>query len=110
MIHLQHHSNDPGFVTVIFELPAQLWADKVSLAGDFNNWNKHGLSIRHDRDGCWRLRMLMVTGRCYQFCYVVDGAWFCEPSTPSTSVLVPNVGQRIVSVLDTSLPLKKIAV
>ncbi len=106
MIHIQHHSDNPGFVTVIFELPAQLWADKVSLAGDFNNWNKRNLPFRHDRDGCWRLRILMVTGHCYQFCYVVDDAWFCEPSTASTSALVPNVGHRIVSLLDTSLPQK----
>ncbi len=29
----------PGCVRVVFELPS-VWADRISIAGDFNNWSE----------------------------------------------------------------------
>ena len=37
MIH-KYRSSLPGHVTVVFELPASVWAGRIYLTGDFNDW------------------------------------------------------------------------
>ena len=74
MIH-KMPSSKPGYVRVIFELPACLWADRVFLVGDFNDWDTAVTPFVQGRDGVWRAVLDLPCGREFQFRYLVDGRW-----------------------------------
>jgi 1,4-alpha-glucan branching enzyme len=52
-------------------------ARMVSLAGDFNGWQKTCLPMKPDGDGWWRYRLRLAPG-AYQFKYFSDGEWFLD--------------------------------
>ena len=62
-------------VRIIFELPACIWADRIFLVGDFNDWNSSVAPFAQNRDGVWRAMLDLPAGREYQFRYLVDGRW-----------------------------------
>ncbi|MBX3052802.1 MAG: isoamylase early set domain-containing protein [Caldilineaceae bacterium] len=64
-----------GHVRIIFELPACVWADRIFLVGDFNEWNTMISPFAQGRDGVWRVTVDLPGGREYQFRYLVDGTW-----------------------------------
>jgi hypothetical protein len=74
MIH-KTHSPLPGHVRVVFELPASLWADRIFLVGDFNQWNQNATPMRQDRDGIWRAAIDLRYGTQAEFRYLIDGEW-----------------------------------
>lgn len=74
MIH-KTRSPKAGYVRVIFELPASLWADKIYLVGDFNDWDTAVTPFIQGRDGVWRAVLDLPCGREFQFRYLVDGRW-----------------------------------
>lgn len=71
-------SSQPGFVRVCFELPAYLWADRVYVVGDFNNWDRQCTPLRQDRDGVWRVEIDLPRGQRFQFRYYVDNHWLTD--------------------------------
>ncbi len=74
MIHKSHspHSNH---VRVVFELPSCIWADRIFLVGDFNQWSKNATPLRQDRDGVWRATVDLLAGSRHEFRYMIDGQW-----------------------------------
>jgi 1,4-alpha-glucan branching enzyme len=64
-----------GHVRVAFELPACIWADRIFLVGDFNDWDPRSLPFHQGRDGIWRVYVDLLAGRSYEFRYLVDGRW-----------------------------------
>jgi len=69
-----------NLVEITFELPASLWATKIAIAGDFNDWKSDQLWFRQTRDGRWRLQLILPVNRRYEFCYLIDGEW-CHDAT-----------------------------
>jgi len=65
----------PGHVRIVFELPSCLWADRIFLVGDFNQWDEKQTPMYQDRDGVWRATLDLPTGGNYQFRYMIDGQW-----------------------------------
>lgn len=65
----------PGHVRISFELPSCLWADRIYLVGDFNNWDERSTPMHQDRDGVWRAILDLPVGNHYQFRYMIDGQW-----------------------------------
>jgi 1,4-alpha-glucan branching enzyme len=65
----------PNHVRVVFELPACVWADRIYLSGDFNQWDERNTALRQDRDGVWRVALDLPAGSRYEFRYIVDGQW-----------------------------------
>ena len=65
---------DGESVRVTFELPSSLWAERVNLVGDFNDWdtNRHEMSQSRS-NGNWRITLVLPTGKEYQFRYLVNG-------------------------------------
>jgi hypothetical protein len=57
-------------------------ASKVSLVGDFNDWDdtKSPL-VRVPNSGLWRVTLPLPAGR-HEYQFVVDGAWLPDPSAP----------------------------
>ncbi|MDI9547733.1 MAG: isoamylase early set domain-containing protein [Chloroflexota bacterium] len=68
----------PGCVRVVFELPSGVWADRISIAGDFNNWSESATPLRQDRDGVWRAMLDLPAGTSWQFRYLIDGEWSAD--------------------------------
>jgi hypothetical protein len=66
-------------VPVQFRLAAP-GADKVSVAGDFNDWDVGSLSLTDDGDGVWTATVPLPPGR-YGYMFVVDGEhWVVDPA------------------------------
>lgn len=74
MIH-KTPSPQRGHVRIIFELPACIWADRIFLVGDFNDWQTSVTPFLQGRDGVWRVVLDLPCGQRYQFRYLVDGNW-----------------------------------
>ncbi len=68
----------PDVARVTFELPPTVWAETVSLVGDFNEWNPTSLPMVRGRDEeNWQITLSLQRGREYQFRYLVNGTdWF----------------------------------
>jgi hypothetical protein len=75
MIHKQP-SNDGDKVIVIFEIPGSVWADRIHLVGDFNNWDQESLPFHHNRRDDRQVRIELERGRQYRFRYLVDGVYW----------------------------------
>lgn len=75
---IKRKSSRPGFIRVCFELPAYLWADRVYVVGDFNNWDRQHTPLHQDRDGVWRAEVDLPCGKCFQFRYYVDNHWLTD--------------------------------
>jgi len=67
-----------GWLYVSFELPSCLWADRIFLVGDFNQWDESSMPMRQDRDGIWRVTVELPLGHCYEFRYLIDGTWMSD--------------------------------
>ena len=65
----------PGHVRVTFELPSCIWADRIYLVGDFNQWCEQATPMRQDRDGVWRATIDLKQGTQAEFRYLIDGQW-----------------------------------
>ena len=76
-------------VQVTFELPSSIWAERVNLVGDFNNWDPSKGAMRQGRsDGNWRITLILPVGRQYQFRYLVNGRdwhndWHADEYVPN---------------------------
>jgi len=53
-------------------------AKKVSLAGNFNNWNTKELSAKKDLSGNWSVKLNLKPGK-YEYKFFVDGNWVNDP-------------------------------
>jgi 1,4-alpha-glucan branching enzyme len=61
-------------VRVTFELPSSIWAERVNLVGDFNNWSTTRDEMRQmNANGKWQISLILPKGRQYQFRYLVNG-------------------------------------
>jgi hypothetical protein len=74
MIH-KSPSPIPGRVRITFELPACVWADRIFLVGDFNQWDQKATPMGQDRDGVWRAVLDLEHGKQCEFRYLIDGQW-----------------------------------
>jgi 1,4-alpha-glucan branching enzyme len=57
--------------SVPFTYPAPA-AQKVSVAGDFNNWDPQSLPMRKDKQGVWHLTVALKPGR-HEYRFIADG-------------------------------------
>ena len=63
-----------GLVRVTFELPSSVWAERVNLVGEFNDWDTMSTPMTRERaDANWKAIVELETGRRYCFRYLVDG-------------------------------------
>ncbi len=63
-----------------FKLPGFSSAQRVTLAGDFNNWNGNEL-ILQEKANAWVLPMYLADGK-HLYRFLVDGKWVTDPINP----------------------------
>jgi 1,4-alpha-glucan branching enzyme len=51
---------------------------EVFVGGTFNDWDPSQTPMTKSADGTWRV-MLRVPAGSYEYKFVVDGKWLCEP-------------------------------
>ena len=61
----------------VFRLVAP-YANHVSVAGDFNNWDTETHAMKKDQAGVWKLSVNLAPGS-YQYRFFVDGTWQNDP-------------------------------
>jgi 1,4-alpha-glucan branching enzyme len=63
---------------VTFRLPHTTNADRVSVVGEFNDWDSTATPMRHSRcDADWIASVVLKAGQRYRFRYLLDGKrWF----------------------------------
>jgi 1,4-alpha-glucan branching enzyme len=67
---------------VLFSLEAST-ANKVSLGGDFNNWDTQAHLMRKDANGVWKKTLMLPPAR-YEYKFLVDGRWWNDPKNDQT--------------------------
>jgi 1,4-alpha-glucan branching enzyme len=68
----KRHSTNTNKVIVTFEIPDSVWAERINLVGDFNDWDRDNLPFRRTRGGNWKIEVEIDQGREYHFRYLLD--------------------------------------
>ena len=53
-------------------------AQSVFLAGTFNNWDSTATPMHRDDGDEWQVAVALSSGT-YEYKFIVDGEWCCEP-------------------------------
>jgi len=61
-------------------------AQKVSLGGDFNNWDTQAAPMKKDKKGIWKVTVNLKSGK-HEYRFLVDEKW---ENDPACDVCVPN--------------------
>ena len=76
-------ANNRWLVTFTFN-PSLAIPKQVSLAGDFNNWNKLAAPMRRAKDGSWSTSVELLEGT-HLYKFVVDNeTWLADPKNTAT--------------------------
>lgn len=54
-------------------------AKKVSLVGNFNQWNSEANPMKKDKKGLWKATLSLDPGR-YEYRFFADGHWEDDPT------------------------------
>lgn len=61
----------------------------VFLAGTFNGWDPTATPLTRRADGTWAVALDLPPGR-YEYKFVVDGRWCCEPGCEEPAAGCPD--------------------
>ena len=81
---------DNNHVTVLFRLPAAIWADTVHVVGDFNNWNTSTMPMRQG-ESYWEANLTMEAGKTYYYAYLIDGVDWCTDRSGTVGLDPPPI-------------------
>ena len=71
-------------------------AQRVSIAGDFNQWNPSSHPLQQDTKGTWSMSLDLKPGK-YEYRFLLDGEWQNDPNCASLSRLSGvKLPQRVV--------------
>ena len=70
-------------------------AEKVALAGDFNNWSTTEIELKQNKSGKFSVTVDLEQGKSYQFRYVLDGKswendWKADAYVPNNLTFEEN--------------------
>ena len=85
---------------VTFTLPDSLWAEKVYLVGDFNDWQQTATPLTRTHAGEWRVTVDLESGRTYQFRYLCDNTRWLNDSNADGYVASPYGDDNFVVVTE----------
>lgn len=90
---VKHVQSDSSMVAVTFQVPGDIWADRINLVGDFNGWDSGSHPLTPTRDGqLWQITLMLERGRSYLYRYLVDGAEWRTDQTADGLVPGPQEG------------------
>jgi 1,4-alpha-glucan branching enzyme len=86
-----------GQVRVIFSLPNTTFADRISVVGEFNDWDSTATPMILRRpDVEWSATLLLDPGQRYRFRYLLDGKqwlndWYADDHEDNACGLFDSV-------------------
>ena len=85
----KNYSKTGSTCRVTFKLHAEVNAKKVSLCGDFNEWNAQTHPMKKLKDGSFSQTVSLEPGCTYRFRYFLDGErwendWAADTYLPNT--------------------------
>lgn len=81
VVATQSMATVPATIRFVYVAPG---AGKVSVVGDFNQWNPEAMPLRRLGDGTWIVDVPLSPGR-YAYAFVVDGKVEVDPAAPRAS-------------------------
>lgn len=61
-------------VLVTFELPSNMWVERINVVSEFNDWDTTATPLTRNRsDANWKATVELETGKRYRFRYLVEG-------------------------------------
>jgi chromosome partitioning protein len=91
-------AKQPASVRDVFFCMNAPGANRVYVAGEFNNWRLDAsASLERDQAGIWRRRVSLPPGR-YQYKYYVDGQWVVDPENPLRIVTESGIVNSLIKV------------
>ena len=82
---------------VIITLPNNLHADRITLVGDFNDWNTTSHPFHRNEAGKWTISIDLETRRAYQFRYLADNKhWMNETESDAWVHNVYGSGNSVI--------------
>lgn len=75
MTRKDKHKNGSGKTSFVCHAAE---ATNVFLAGTFNNWDPQASPMHRNPQGGWQIALNLAPGQ-YEYKFVVDGKWCCEP-------------------------------
>lgn len=88
MLLKKSHPTDHPKNQVLFTCHSET-AAHIFLAGSFNGWDPAETPMMRGKDGHWSVEVELAPGR-YEYKFVVDGEWCCEPGCSALSVECAN--------------------
>jgi 1,4-alpha-glucan branching enzyme len=81
LLRMKQTSNDKSVVPITssFSLAAPT-ARRVSLAGDFNDWDPEDMPMYKSSNGVWYLSVSLTPGR-HEYRFIADGVWQDDPAS-----------------------------
>lgn len=64
-------------------------AKAVFLTGSFNDWSPTATPMTRDNPGHWTVSLPLAPGH-YEYKFIVDGEWCCEPGCTYKEVHCPH--------------------
>lgn len=98
-------SADGKTCTVVFSVnpTAAAGAQRITLVGEFNSWDKDASPMKKSPDGSFSVKKQLDTNKQYQFRYCLDGnIWIND--WKADSYVRSELANDDNSVVDTSLP------
>lgn len=60
-------------------------AERVTLAGSFNNWDTKALRAKKDSNGNWTISISLKPGK-YEYKFFVDGSWLADQNCSTFAI------------------------
>ncbi|MFV9503818.1 MAG: isoamylase early set domain-containing protein [Oscillochloridaceae bacterium umkhey_bin13] len=88
-------------VAVVFRLPAQIWAERINLVGDFNGWSTSATPMRLGEQ-YWEARLDLPAGGRYYYAYLIDRHEWCTENMPWEHAVGEET--RLVTMIPIDIP------
>jgi hypothetical protein len=97
-IVMQENSSKKKIKKIRFSLEADE-AKKVSLVGEFNNWNPDADPMQRDENGTWTKTKMLSPGNL-EYKFFVDGEWIQDPENLRTCPNCFGTQNSVVKVIE----------
>jgi 1,4-alpha-glucan branching enzyme len=90
---LKREISGNGMTRVTFRISKHLWADRVALIGEFNDWDPHAHLLQQAHlDADWHTTLELEMGHAYRFRYLVDEEHWMDDDQADGYELSPDGG------------------
>ena len=72
-------------------------AKNVVLVGNFTEWEKNAIELKHGKNGTWKASVSLEPGK-HEYLYIVDGGWHGDPEC-NERVANPYGGENCIKVV-----------